>query len=312
MVIALIGLVLGGFESHVAVILTYYGVLFVLALPFLGLGTRALARLAVGWAIVVPIISHVLRPHLPAPTYEVPSVEQLVNRPLNMLAELTFTGYYPTVPWMAYILAGLAVGRLALNSSRVAGLLTAIGGGLAVTAWALGWGLVHGGAHPTLVQTFPPTAVEARFGGVDLALVHGFYGTTPTTSWWWLTIAAPHSTTPLDLLHTIGTSLLVLGLALLAGRLAPRALGFFFAAGTMTLTLYSLHVLALAGEIGPDRGPQLYAWHVAGALVIGMLWRSFVGQGPLEWFTASFSRLGSQAVLGLPQRRPTSSGSGGG
>ena len=31
-----------------------------------------------------------------------------------MLAELTFTGYYPAVPWLAYLLVGLALGRLDL------------------------------------------------------------------------------------------------------------------------------------------------------------------------------------------------------
>ena len=41
-------------ETPVAVILAYYAVLFLLALPFLGLRARTLALLAVVWALVSP------------------------------------------------------------------------------------------------------------------------------------------------------------------------------------------------------------------------------------------------------------------
>ena len=44
------------------------------------------------------------------------------------------------------------------------------------------------------------------------------YGTTPTDDWRWLLVAAPHTGTPFDLLHTIGTSLAVLGACILLTR----------------------------------------------------------------------------------------------
>ena len=65
-VIAAIGLTISGLDSGVAVILTYYGVLFLLAIPFLGLGWRTLGALAVVWAIAAPVVSQLVRPHLPA------------------------------------------------------------------------------------------------------------------------------------------------------------------------------------------------------------------------------------------------------
>lgn len=305
-VIALIGLVLGGLDSGVAVILAYYGVLFLLAIPFLGLGWRSLGGLAVGWAVAAPILSQLVRPHLPAPTYKVASLDQLLTQPHILLAELTFTGYYPAVSWLAYVLAGLAVGRLALDNVRVARNLVLGGAGLALATWVLSRLLTRNADVFTVLEdTLPRTAVESRFtrppGSVDLLLAHGFFGTTPTTSWWWLTIVAPHSTTPFDLLHTIGTALLVLGLALLVGRLAPRVLGIVFAAGTMTLTLYSAHVIALHLELGPERGtPALYWLHVAAAVVGGAVWRTTLGQGPLERLTAAVAKLGSDSVLMLP------------
>lgn len=104
--IAAIGLVLGGLDSGVAVILAYYGVLFLLALPFLGLGWRALGVLAAVWAVAAPVLSQLVRPHLPAPTYAVASIDQLVTEPHILFADLTFTGYYPAVSWVAYVLAG--------------------------------------------------------------------------------------------------------------------------------------------------------------------------------------------------------------
>ena len=103
-----------------------------------------------------------------------------------------------------------------------------------------------------------------------------------------------------------GTVILVLGLALLAGQRLPRLLGIVLAAGTMTLTLYSMHVIALAAELGPDRGTAALYWaHALWALVIGAVWRTTVGQGPLEWFTASIAKLGSAAVLASAPDRPT-------
>lgn len=308
-VIAAIGLTVSGLESGVAVILTYYGVLFLLAIPFLGLGWRTLGVLAAGWAVAGPVLSQLIRPYLPAPTYGPASLERLLTEPHLLLSELTFTGYYPAVPWLAYVLAGLAVGRLTLSSTRVAGALALGGGALALSAWVTSRLLTNNADVFTVLQdALPRSTPEFRCcmsppGSLDLVLAHGFWGTTPTTTWWWLTIVAPHSTTPFDLLHTIGTSLLVLGLALMIGRLAPRVLAVVFAAGTMTLTLYTLHVLGLAAGLGPDRGPSLYWLNVGFAMVFGALWRVGVGQGPLERLAALAAQLGTAAVLALPGGR---------
>ena len=302
-VIAVIGLVLGALDSGVAVILVYYAVLFVLAIPFLGLGWKPLAWLAVLWAVVAPVLSHLVRPQLPAPTYVSTSLEQVFLDPVNLAVTLLVNGYYPAGLWLSYIFAGLAVGRLALDQTRVAVGLVTVGAILAAGAWAASWLLVHGlGGYEVLERTIPPRAVGFR-DGLDIALVHGLYGTTPTTSWWWLTISAPHSTTPFDLLHTIGTALLVLGVALLAGRLAPGVLGVIFAAGSMTLTLYTLHVLALASEIGPERGSiQLYAVHAAAAVAFGAVWRMALGQGLLERVAATAGQAASVAVSATAPR----------
>ena len=74
------------------------------------------------------------------------------------------------------------------------------------------------------------------------------YGNTPTGGpWQWLLVVAPHSSTPFDLAQTIGSSLLVIGgcLLLVGAARCQRgpAIAIVFGAGTMTLTLYSLHVV---------------------------------------------------------------------
>ncbi|MGH3347263.1 MAG: heparan-alpha-glucosaminide N-acetyltransferase domain-containing protein, partial [Nocardioides sp.] len=51
LLIAALGLTLGMLDSGLAVILTYYGVMFLLALPFIGLGARSLAMLAAVWMV---------------------------------------------------------------------------------------------------------------------------------------------------------------------------------------------------------------------------------------------------------------------
>lgn len=298
-VIGVIGLILGSFDSGVAVILAYYAVLFVLAIPFLGLGWKPLAVLAGAWAVGAPLLSHLVRQQLAAPTNQVASVEQLFADPIGLIRDLLITGYYPAGPWLAYLLAGLAVGRLALDRRRVAGALLAVGAALASGSWAVSWVLVHRlGGYEVLDRTIPPNAPGFN-DGLDVALVHGLYGTTPTTSWWWEAVSAPHSTTPFDLLHTIGTSLLVLGLALLLGRLAPRVLGIVFAAGAMTLTVYTLHVFALSAEIGPPRSLSLYAWHFGVALVLCAVWRATLGQGPMERVAATAGDAAAASVRAI-------------
>ena len=45
------------------------------------------------------------------------------------------------------------------------------------------------------------------------------YGQTPVDgSWAWLLVVAPHSSTPFDLAHTMGSAAFVLGVCLAGGR----------------------------------------------------------------------------------------------
>ena len=302
--VAAIGLLLGAVDSGIAVILAYYGVLFVLALPFVGLSARALGLLAGAWLVVAPVVSHLVRPSLPERQFASPTFDQLVADPGGLLAELTFTGYYPAVPWLAYVLAGMAVGRLDLTSRRTAGLLAVGGAVAAVVATAVSRVLTARPSVQEALLTDPPVP-DADAAALLDRISSGLFGTTPTDgAWQWLLVVAPHSATPFDLLQTTGSALLVIGLALLVldvvGPTGRRAAAVFFGAGAMTLTLYSVHVVARARDFLPDALRDSYLFHVMLLLGIGAVFAATRTRGPLEALVGAVSR----GIAGRPRVEP--------
>jgi len=296
-VIAAVGLAVGLAPGNIYVILVYYGLLFAVGSLFVGLGARALAVLAGAWLVLAPVASHLLRQLLVgppgAPSYDVPSPASLLD-PVGLLTGLALTGVYPVLTWTGYLLVGLAVGRMPLDRVRTATTLLVTGVVLAVAApLASAAALGAAGGSRALEESLPPS-----WGLTDLdrALAVFLPGSTPTTSWAWLFVDAPHSATPFDLLATSGSALAVLGLALLVASAGPvvrltaaepRPLGALLlvplaAAGSATLTLYTLHVLT-AGATSAVLG-QEGAWvlHAAAAVVLGLALREAGSRGPLE------------------------------
>jgi uncharacterized membrane protein len=138
LVIAVVGLFLGGLEVNVAVILVHYAVLFVCVLPFIGLSIRPLCTLAAAWVLGSPVLAFLLRPWLLAPSPPLklghnPNWDDLAT-PGRLLGDIFLTGYYPVLQWMTYLLIGLVIGRLALTRAAVQVLLLA--GGTVVAVFA--------------------------------------------------------------------------------------------------------------------------------------------------------------------------------
>lgn len=304
--VALTGLVLGTLSPPVAVILTNYGVLFVVALAVLGLRPRWLLALAAAWVVITPLLSHALRTGLPRGPGAQPSLI-LLAEPVELVRALALTGYYPVLQWTAYVMVGVAVGRLALGSAGTSARLVAVGLALAVGSRLVSDQLLARGGLAALRAAGPADLVPAGPTGaaIDRLQLVGQYGVPPPTTWWWQAVASPHTGTPFDLAHTIGSALAVLGVTLLlahavnsAGRRAvtgarPVAplmmrrvlrgpLAVLAATGSMTLTIYTVHVVALVAKVGPDQRPQLLLAHVAAAAVLATIWRSSFGRGPLE------------------------------
>lgn len=284
LMIGVIGLLLGSLDTGIAIILTYYGVLFLLGLPFTFLRLRTLVPLTVAWVVLAPVVSHLVRPDLPQRGFDSPHLGQLAD-PGQLSSELLLTGYYPAVPWLAYLLAGLVLGRLDLRDTPLLG------------------GLALGGLSTAVLATqVSRTLVDPAVASENAT---GMFGTTPADGdWSWLLLVAPHSATPLDLAQTIGSAVAVIALCLLLEQLLPRpataVLAVLFGAGAATLTLYCLHVVMRTEAVWPAEEPSSYAAHVVVLLTIGAVLRLLRVRGPLE------------AAVGLPVRlaRPEDQRSG--
>lgn len=299
-VIAVIGLAVGSFTEDPYVILPYYGVMFLLAVPFLFSPTRVLVFVAVLCALVSPFVMQALRPDLPFPFVTNPSLVDVVAHPWRLASSLLLTGVYPAVPWMTYVCVGLVIGRRNLRDLRVA-------------RWLVGLGLVL-----AVVPAAVSRILLERFGGYEALLASprmtresvadvlgwGPDPVLPTTTNWWLAIAAPHSSTPVDLVHTTGIAMTVLGCVLLLERVrgVVTLLSPLAAAGSLTLTLYTLNVLLIGSGAWEDHPAELFLGQLVAVLVGATWWRRVQGQGPLERLVTTSSHRARDVVLRRAER----------
>ena len=277
-VIGLVGLLLGELDSGVAVILAYYACCSCWSSRSWPGPRGACWRPPRWWPVVVPVLSLAVRDLLPERDVDNADLSRLSD-PGPLVSELLLTGYYPALAWLSYLLLGLAVGRLALERPRVA-LRVAAGGAALVALATAASALLLGplGGEERIGATLGLTAGE----DLDRELDQSRFGNVPTDTAWWLAVDAPHTTTPLDLVATGGAALVVLGLALLLVRTPLRlVLSPLAAAGSMPLSLYTAHVVVLA-TTDSDDPTRYYLLQVAAALVLALLWRRWVGRGPLE------------------------------
>lgn len=299
-VLFLLGLALTSLQVPAMVILTSYGVLFLLSIPLLNLGARTLAVLAGITAVVTPLVSFAVRSTMPTPK-EIGYTPGFGN--VTSLAEagrsvqgILLDGAYPVLTWIPFLLVGMALGRMDLRAVRAR--LVAIGTGLAVLGYGISWLAmeVFGGFDRLVAQLseqlggqFPPELVRAV---LDVG-----YGTVPTTDPVHLLTSGPHSGTPFEIIGSGGVAIAVLGLCLLADRL-PRVLLPVASIGALSLTAYVGHLLAL-GALGTEQLHAVIAvnaylpWIVLVLVtaVVCTAWRMLLGRGPLERLTHWLSRV---------------------
>ncbi|MFH5822974.1 heparan-alpha-glucosaminide N-acetyltransferase domain-containing protein [Georgenia sp. AZ-5] len=297
-IIGVVGLLIGSLVHLDAarVILPYYAVLFVLAIPLLRLRVRSLALLGAAVAVLMPVASHVLRADLPTPPLGNPGLGRLLEDGTGLLTQLSLTGVYPALPWLAYLCVGMAVGRSRLSSRGVVIRLTVAGIALAVAASAASWFALDflDGRAPLEAAALETMSPEEY---TDL-VVWGGAGTLPTTTPWWLAVLAPHTSTPVDLAYTIGTSLAALGVAILLGRVWGRVLTPLAKAGSMTFTLYVAHLLMLAAPLSAGSEALDFAIQVAVVVGFAVLWGRRFGRGPLESVVWRATRRTKALVMG--------------
>lgn len=314
LLILLVGLLLGHLDTPILTIIPYFGVLFLLALPFYGRSSRILLVAAALFAVLGPALRHLLNGRVPEQVdpeadYTLVTAAQ---QPDLFAVDMLLTGYYPAVLWMAYLCVGMVIGRQVLTSRGLALFLLGWGSALAVAAWSASRILLGpAGGFQRLLSATPDLdreeISEVLAFGPEAVLM-------PNTTWWWLTAVSPYSDTPFNLLHNLGAAVAFLGLALLLTHGANKIFTPFAAVGAMTLTLYSAHCIVLMLEVLPEEDrPMVTLWiQVITFMLFALMWRSSMGKGPLEAVISEASDWTRRRVRGTPadNRPPPATGEG--
>lgn len=286
-VIFLIGLALEMLNTPIAVILTLYGLLYVAVIPFL--------RWRVWQLLVASGVLAVAGPALLA------FLGAVTLNPYGAGIGFVLYGTYPITVWMAFVLGGMALGRLRIDQVRTAAVALGIGVLLATAGYGLGalgstagvtgssasfsWSSDSSGVSDTSIlpgdsstgevlpngwETYPQSLVEADPLGSALRA---------------FLAVEPHSGGTAEILGSGGFALAVIALCVLLSRPLRWPLLPLGALGSMPLSAYSAHVLVIALLAGPGgyfTSNVLWAVMALGLLVVTTLWSMFVGRGPLE------------------------------
>lgn len=246
--------------TGVAVILPAYALLFVLAIPFLRWSPRRLFLLAGILSVVSPVLTAL--------------VVGFVRDGEGVILDLLVSGVYPGVIWITFVLVGLGIGRLDLDSRRVR--LTVGGAGAALMLVGYGIGAI--------VASAVPSGADAATRLIDLTV---------------LASIEAHSGSPFEVIGSTGFALAVIALSLLAAVPLRWLLFPVAAVGAMALTAYTLHIFAIAAlgsQFWRTDDTLLFGAFVLAALLACSAWYATVGRGPLEQVLTTISTRAATAA----------------
>lgn len=275
------------------IILAFYGVYFLLALPLVRLRAGTLALIAAGLALVTPQLAFALKALLSE------SVQQSVNAydPLKALSDvgvldLLLTGFYPALTWMPFVVAGMTLARLDLPAPAVQWRLAALGAALTVAAYGTSLLLAGKDALASMAEVGKPSAgpKPASFGS-------GSFEAQGAASD--LLTAGPHSGTTFDIIGSVGIAILVIvSTTVLMDRLPllRRLAKPIIAVGAMSLTAYVGHFVVQSVVDIPTGESSQVSWlpvltFILGAIVFAALWSRFFRRGPLESLLSASTKL---------------------
>lgn len=247
------GILLQELTTDLAIILQYYALFFVVATALRRLPDSVLLVASVTFMTVGAYANQVWAPLLTSYTgWE--SAATLADP--GFWWSLVVTGYYPFLPAGAFLTAGMWLGRQELRSRRFATGLVAVGIALAVCgSWVGAWIGEQVGA-----------SAEAS-----------------TFRWERLFDATGHSQMPAWVMGATGTSLVVIGLALLAARRR----GSLAVLGEMALTFYAYQAIVInwtptrpSTTVGEEY--VLCALLAGGFMLFAAAWQHRFRRGPLE------------------------------
>lgn len=276
------------------IIIGFYGVYFLVAMMFLKLSGKTLAITAAALAVAGPQLAFLIRPLLSG------SVQQTVDAydPLEKLSgvgviDLLFTGFYPTIPWIAFVVAGMALGRVDLSAPANQRRLAALGAGLTTVAYGLSLLLAGKGALRSMAEdgssgSWSGSGSGSWSGSSKPPMDSGSFEYQPSAHD--LLVAGPHSGTTFDIIGSVGIAILVIvGATFLMDHLPRlrRLMTPIVAVGTMSLTAYVGHFVVMSALSLPGGGVQ-GSWIpvltlIVGAIVFAAIWSHFFKRGPLEY-----------------------------
>lgn len=304
LLILLVGLLLGHLETPVDTIIPYFGILFLVAVPFYGRSSRFLLIAALFFVILGPVLRHLLNGTIPEqldPEADY-TLFTAAQQPGLFIVDMLITGIYPVFLWMTYLCVGMVIGRQVLTSRKVQLALAGWGAALALAAWVISQVLLGpAGGMQRLVEA-TPSLTRAEI--TDL-LAYGPDLLMPNTTWWWLAAVTPYSETPLTVLHTLGAAVAALGLILLVTHRGGKVFSPFAAIGAMTLTLYSAHVIILEIDVLDVTRPVVSLWvQIISFMLFALVWRAVMGKGPLEGIISEASDWVRTRVRASGERLP--------
>ncbi|WP_030611323.1 DUF418 domain-containing protein [Streptomyces sclerotialus] len=280
------GTALVALGTQVDVILAYYALLFVFVLPLYRLRAASLAVAAAAGALVLPQVLYLVKLAIDGGSW---SDTVIAADPLARITDsdgvldLLFTGPYPVLTWIPFLLAGMAVARLDLSDTAVRARLALTGVALAVLGHGFSWLALH------LVP------------GVHAAVAANTDGDSPSSAWWsesvgeptdnfreWLLVAAPHSQTTPSIVGATGVALAVLAGCLFAVDRLPRVRRLatpVTAVGMVSLSAYVLHILVIRAvwrEDLPGSWTELFLFFAV-TMLLAVVWTRLFRRGPLEY-----------------------------
>ncbi len=187
--------------------------------------------------------------------------------PIGFLRNTFYNGFHPAIPWAAFLLVGLWLGRRDLRDRGLRHRVIRWSIGIAVTAELVSWGLIAVLGH--------------GMTGDELEDVEAVFGSSPLPP------------APLYMIAGGATAIAVIALCVgLADRMRDAPwLGPLVATGQLALTIYVAHVvlgmgtLEAIGRLTDQTLPFAFTSalvFVAIAIIFSTVWRKRFRRGPLE------------------------------
>ncbi|WP_159626057.1 heparan-alpha-glucosaminide N-acetyltransferase domain-containing protein [Actinomyces sp. zg296] len=287
------------FTTGVAIILGYYAAWFAVALPVLHWGARRLLIAAAATAALGPLVLKALplamaRLGLASSPAASDGSEALLG--------MFITGAYPGAVWMSFIFLGMGLARMGISGTRRLVRLAAIGALCAVLGYGGAYVLTRaaGADEPDAFHLAVPTSRGASVVGsdglpepeadravkVEMPSCGDGEAISGSSEWPVLLSAKPHTNSFFEAVGSGGVAVAVIALLSLlasAGAWARWLLAPLAAMGSMSLTIYSAHIVAIWAfdltSVQTNR-PLMIMMGVLAAFA--MAWLAVFVRGPME------------------------------